>query len=199
MAPNIDLSELTAKLNKLQSTLQNSGDVFDNTFKDMVSRAPGKIASAVTSEFSIKKSEITHKSKFKKSAGNISIHGQTLSSLEIRYAGRLLTPLHFSMRPKSRPNTKKYKVKAKIKKQLKTFQAKEGGGVFLAPAAKSATVLPWMRFSSDSFDIAPIKTLSLPQMVDNDQVREKINKDLSELVDTRYQHHLDRHISRGLK
>ncbi len=195
----IDVSDLGKTMNKLTSSLQNVGSVFNDTFKDIVSRAPGKIASAVTSEYNIKKKEIKPSKKYKiKKAGRISIHGQTLASLEFRYAGRLLTLTHFSMTPKTRPGKKRYKIKAKVKKQQKVINAPEGGGVFLAPTQKTSTILPWMRHSEDRLDISPIKSLSLPQMVDNKDVREQINKDLSEMVNNRYEHNLKRYLNRTL-
>lgn len=200
MPPKIDLSDCVNKIAKLNGAIESVGEVFANTFKDIASRAPGKIASAVTAEYNIKKKEIKPSNKYKiKKAGSITVHGQNLTSLEFRYAGRLLTLTHFPMTPKTRPDKKRYKIKAKVKKQQKVINAPEGGGVFLAPAAKSATILPWMRFSKDKLDIAPIKTLSLPQMVDNDNVREQVNKDLSELVDNRFQHNLKRHLDKKLK
>lgn len=194
----LDLSSVATTFEKLNIAYSTVDTVIDRTFKDMVSRAPGKIASSVTTVYSIKKSEIKYSKIKKKSAGHISIHGQSLSSLEFRYAGRLLTPLHFSMTPKNRPVNKKYKIKAKIKKQQKAFTPPKGGGVFLAPASKSLTEIPWMRKSSDRFDIAPIKTLSLPQMVDNKDVRIEIGKEVGELLETRYTHHLKQHFNRCL-
>lgn len=200
MAPKVDISDFANKLSKLTGAIESAGSIFDNTFKDIVARATGKIANAVTSEYSIKKSDIKHKKKYKiKKAGYISLHGQTLASLEFRYAGRKLTLSHFPFTPKSRPAGKKYKIKTKIKKQQKVINAQKDGGVFLAPINKSATVLPWMRYSQDRYDIAPVRTLSVPQMVDNKTVRKEINKELSELVDKRFKHHIKRHFSKKLK
>lgn len=196
--PFLDIKGVADTLNKIQKAYSTVPVVMDYTLKDMVSRVPGKIASAVTSVYGIKKSEIKYKKGFKqKSAGNITTHGQSLSSLEFRYSGRVLTPTHFSMKPKNRPN-KKYKVSAKIKKREKVFKAKGQGGVFLAPAKKSSTIIPWMRYSEERLDIAPIKTLSLPQMVDNKDVRQTISEDVNELLKKRYDYHLKRHFDKCL-
>ena len=195
---HFDLSNPLAQVSKLANSIDKMDVVFDRTLKDMVSRAPGKIASAVTWMYGIKKSEIKYKRDFKKvrSVGNITSHGEKLTTLEFLYTGRLLTPLHFGMTPTQRPEgKKKYKIKAKIKKRLKAFPSRPeksvDGGLFLAPAQEhSITQIPFYRQSKDPTDISPLKTLSLPQMVDNKQVRRQIRSEIDELFHTRYDNHL---------
>ena len=156
--------------------------------------------------YGIKKKEIKFRKQFtkSKSIGHISVHGEKLSTLELLYAGRLLTPLHFGMTPKTRPEgKKKYKIKAKIKKRLKAFPSRPekavNGGLFLAPAAKgSSTILPWFRYSEDPYDIKPIKTVSLPQMVDNKLVRRQIRRGIDDLYQTRFDNHLKQFIKGNL-
>ncbi len=198
LTPYIDTSAVKKTLDKIVKTVETSPVVFDKTLKDMKSRAPGKVASAVTSVYGIKKKEINPKQGYSKTAaGYISAKGNTVATFELVYQGRVLTPLHFGMTPKTKPDKKKYKVKAKIKKQAKEFKAPAGGGVFLAPTG--STTIPWFRYSKDRLDIAPIKTLSLPQMVDNETVREVIGEELGELLDKRFNNHLKQHLKRNLK
>lgn len=198
LAPFIDMSDVAETFEKIRKAAETSPVVFERTLKDMHSRAPGKVASAVTSVYGIKKGEIKHKKGTSKTAaGNISTRGEELASFELRYTGRVLTPLHFGMTPKVRPDKKKYKVKAKIKKTAKAFTAPASGGVFLAPTG--STTIPWFRNSSDRLDISPIKTLSLPQMVDNETVRETIGVELGDLLDKRFNNHLKQHLNRNLK
>ena len=198
IAPFVDVSGVADTLNKIEKTFSTCDVVFDRTLKDMSSRAPGQVASAVTSVYGIKKGEINYKKNFSKSAaGNIKIKGEALSSFELIYTGRVLTPIHFGMTPKVRPEKKKYKVKAKIKKTAKVFTPPSGVGVFLAPTG--STTIPWIRQSSDPNDIFPIKTLSLPQMVDNETVREVIGEKLGDLLEKRYNNHLKQHLNKNLK
>ena len=198
MKPFIDASDVANVIGKIEKTFSTSGAVFDRTLKDMSSRAPGKVASAVTSVYGIKKSEIKYKKGTSKTAaGNIFAKGDELATFELVYTGRVLTPLHFGMTPKVRPDKKKYKVKAKIKKVAKAFNPPAGGGVFLAPTG--TTTIPWFRHSSDRLDITPIKTLSLPQMVDNETVREVIGVELGDLLEKRFNNHLTQHLKRNLK
>ena len=200
IAPFIDMSDVVETLNKIQKCAETSPAVLDRTLKDMYSRAPGQVASSVTSVYGIKKSDIKYKKGGgKTTAGNIYAKGETLSSFELVYSGRVLTPLHFGMTPKTRPDKKKYKVKAKIKKTAKAFTPPAGGGVFLAPAGGNGTIIPWFRNSSLRDDIAPIKTLSLPQMVDNETVREEIGEKLGDLLDKRFNNNLKQHMNKNLK
>lgn len=210
ITPYIDIKDVQDKFNNLINTIDKSGVVFEKTLKDMGSRAPGKVADAVRTVYNIKKSEITCKKGFSKtSAGVIKASGKELMNFTLTYEGRLLTPLHFGMTPKQRPEKKKYKVSAKIKKGKKTVFTphNDGGGVFLAPAKKgSSTILAWERLSDDSSDIIPIKTMSLPQMVGpnpntgeggNPIVMQQIGESLTELLDKRFHHHLQRHLEKS--
>ena len=207
--PYVDLKEVNEKINELAKKLEDPTPVFEKTLKDMYSRAPGKVADAVRSVYNIKKQEINPNSKkYDKKIGSIKAYGTELMSFELVYQGRMLTPLHFGMTPKARPDKKKYKVKAKIKKEKATiFKPKnENGGVFLAPnPQKRSQILPWERHSDKRYDISPIKTMSLPQMVGpnpqtgeggNSVVMEQIEKSLSDILAERFLHYLERHIKK---
>lgn len=209
ITPYVDLKDVHDKFNNLVNCIDDSGVVFERTLKDMGSRAPGKVADAVRTVYNIKKNEITCKKNFSKtSAGVISAKGEDLMSFSLHYEGRALTPLHFGMTPKVKPDKKKYKVSAKIKKSKKTIfkPSDPEGGVFLAPASKSSTIIPWERHSSDRFDISPIKTMSLPQMVGpsddgqggNPIVINQINESLTELLDKRFNYHMKKHLDKKL-
>ena len=68
MKPFVDCSSVVMVMNKIKNAYETSPVVFERTLKDMRSRAPGKVASAVTSVYGIKKSEIKCKSNsFKRS------------------------------------------------------------------------------------------------------------------------------------
>ena len=75
------------------------------TVRDIKARAPSWIAQEVTSVYNIKKGEITpsgkNSGKPKKMAGSVSVSGETIEELTITYSGRLLTPVHFGMTPKT--------------------------------------------------------------------------------------------------
>ena len=125
MKPFIDASDVTKTIGKLEKTFSNFGPVFDRTLKDMHSRAPGKVASAVTTVYNIKKGEIIPSKKTdKKLAGDIKTAGEKLSTFEILYSGRPLTLTHFGFSPKTVPEKRNYKVKTKIRKMGQKVKAK---------------------------------------------------------------------------
>ena len=206
--PYVDLKKFHAKINQIKTAFNDPSDVFKYTFKDLKSRAPGAVADAVRSVYNIKKNEITPKSKSSKNApkkaGSIFTTGTEIENFQMIYFGRTLTPLHFGMTPKIRPNTagkknKKYKIKLKIKQKQEVLKGHDGNNPFLAPVrAGYSKQIPWLRMSDDRDDIKPVKTLSVPQMVDNKTVRTNIDKSLGELLDKRFNHHLNNFINKKM-
>lgn len=199
----IDTSDVQKKIERLSRVLGDPSGVFTRTIGDMQRRAPGKVADAVREVFSIKKSDVmpTKKKTDLKKAGSIKIKGQTIAELTLHYEGRVLTPLHFGVTPKTMPKKgKKYSVKLKVKKQQKTVKSptKDGKVPFVAPARKgSSRIIPWLR-DTDGV-INPMRTLSLPQMVDNETAREIMNTSLGELLHDRFNHNLKRYIGEATK
>ena len=199
----IDTSDVQKKFNKLSKALADPSGVFTKTMGDMQRRAPGKVADAVRNVFNIKKSDVmpTKKKTDLKKAGTIKVTGQTISELTLNYEGRVLTPLHFGVTPKTQPEKgRKYSVKLKVKKTQKVVKSptKEGKVPFVAPARKgSSRIIPWLR-DTDGV-INPMRTLSLPQMVDNEKAREIMNSSLGELLHSRFNHHLKRYLGENTK
>ena len=93
------------------------------TVRDVKARAPSWIAQEVTSVYNIKKGEITpsgkNSSKPKKMASSVSVSGETIEELTITYSGRLLTPVHFGMTPKTAPPGKSYTLRMQVVKGQK--------------------------------------------------------------------------------
>ena len=138
--------------------------------------------------------------EFKK-AGSINVRGQTLSNLMLYYEGRTLTPLHFGMEPKTLPKDKNYRITQKVKKRRTKLVKpdKDGYIPFLAVAPSNGRVLPFQR-KQDSNKIEKVfKTISLPQMVDNKETRTTMNKNLGELLHSRFNHHLKRYLGENTK
>ena len=69
--PFVDVSSVTKTLEMYEKFIETSPAVFERTLKDMFSRAPGKVASAVTSVYGIKKGEITPTKKSDKNLQGI--------------------------------------------------------------------------------------------------------------------------------
>ena len=121
---------ITMRVENLQKLLDQVQEIDEKgrkavkaTVRDVKSRAPSWIAQEVTQVYNIKKSEITPSSgkgaKPKKMAGSIQVRGETIEEMTITYSGRLLTPVHFGMTPKTPPAGKSYTLKMQVVKGQK--------------------------------------------------------------------------------
>lgn len=198
------------------------------TVKDIKSRAPGWIANEVTSEYNIKKSDITPaRTEEKKSKKAVSVYssGQTLETVAIVYRGRRLTPIHFSMSPSkpirrkmkdrrvipgNRVNFdhgpsgpfglvsiyKKYSISYKVIKgsRRKVRGKSEYETPFLAPVKKGSDkyIVFQRKKGSKRTDMYSIRTVSVPQMIENEHVRDKVEQKVMEAGAQRLLHHIDR-------
>ncbi|XCH78318.1 MAG: serine/arginine repetitive matrix protein 2 [Candidatus Dehalobacter alkaniphilus] len=184
------------------------------TVSDMRARAPGAIASCVTAIYNIKKSEITPASgkseKPKKMAGSIRVSGETIDEMTITYTGRMLTPTHFGMTPKTPPKGKKYTLKQQvIKGESKVIgrylntrtpggpYAKRSHNILMGTGAKSVdkvAAIPFQRMSENRTDLRKFTTISMPQMITSDRVAPSIKERLSNMLRERLDHHMKRQL-----
>jgi hypothetical protein len=124
----------------------------------------------------------------------------TVDTIQLTYSGRVLTPTHFKMKPKARPKSakdengrtirkaKSYTVTAEIfKGQRKAL----GSNVFLG-TNRGAGDIPFQRTGRARTPIEAIKTVSIPQMIQNETVAAQIQTSLDELLMTRLNHHIER-------
>ncbi len=205
-------------IKELESLKGKSERVIKRLMADARTRVPGWVASEVTQVYNIKKSEITPAKvgQSKKSAGSISVRGETIDGLEIVYRGRALTPTHFGMTPKAPRDS--YTLKAEIikgrksvlgqKKKLTKKQRKALGKNFRRQGAHisdhspimlmgtgnaregGTNYIPFQRKSTRRTDIQAIKTVSLPQMVSSDRTSEAINAAINEGMQKRLEQHM---------
>lgn len=163
------------------------------TGRDMKSRVPGWAADEVRKVYNIQKKEITpKKGSPKKMAGRIAVKGKLLSDVAIAYEGRTLTPVHFGMRPKALTGGKGKRRKRKpITAEIKKGQRKSlGPSVFLG-SNRGGGYIPFKR-TGEGRAIESVKTLSLPQMVDNPTVQESINSRIDTEIAKRLEHNIQR-------
>lgn len=181
------------------------------TISDMKSRAPGAIASCVTGTYNIKKSEINPSStKEGKKAVTMQVSGETIEGLAFTYKGRLLTPVHFGMSPKTPPQGKSYTLTATIRKdkgkkvigRYKNTRTKGGPDsqqshfVLMGTGntkADGINAIPFQRRSTGRMDIKKMTTLSVPQMIGEEEtVAPAIQTKLTELLTTRLNYHMSK-------
>ena len=180
--------------NQLQGTKKDVQKAVQRAINDTKTRAPAQVTKAVTAVYAIKSSEVTAAGKAAKNGaktvGSIKVAGMTASTIQLVYSGRRLTPTHFSMTPRLRPaGNAKYKIKVAIKKGGK----KElGSHTFLAPSGAAGPEIPFKRTTAQRLPIEAVKTLSIPQMIDNEVVSADIQKRIDDVLTKRLQHHIDR-------
>lgn len=197
----IEAKNLARLSKELARRVEPAKKVIQRTVSDIRNGVPGIVADEVRTIYNIQKKEITPiKKKPKKLAGHIAVSGQSIETVTIVYEGRPLTPIHFGMTPKKLPKTKtrtnkngetkkyraKYKVKAKIKKGEKKVVHTDA---FLG-SNRGGGYIPFKRTGAGRYPIESIKTVSLPQMVDNPNVREQIKSSINDLLAKRLEHNL---------
>lgn len=212
-------NSISAQLSNLQQlvadleAIENGGKkAISNTIKDVKARAPGWITQEVTAVYNIKKGEITpsgkNSSKPKKMAGSVSVSGETIEELTITYSGRLLTPVHFGMTPKTAPPGKSYTLRMQVVKGQKKvigryLNTRTPGGPYSERShnilmgtgntkAGGVSAIPFQRMSRTRTDIKKFTTISVPSMITSKRTNEKIMTRLQEETAKRLQHNLDR-------
>ena len=209
---SIQIENLRQLVADVQAIEAGGRKAISSTVKDVKARAPGWIAQEVTAVYNIKKGEITpsgkNSSKPKKMAGSVSVSGETIEELTITYSGRLLTPVHFGMTPKTAPPGKSYTLRMQVVKGQKKvigryLNTRTPGGPYSERShnilmgtgntkAGGVSAIPFQRMSRTRTDIKKFTTISVPSMITSERTNEKILKRLQDETAKRLQHNLDR-------
>lgn len=181
-----------------------------STLHEAKKRVPSWVSAEVAKEYAIKRNEITNGK-----AGRVKSKGSTWDDVAFEFAGRVLSPVHFGMSPTvPKPNRGGYTLKAtitkgnrktlgKVKKatgqgRKKGVHASTSSPVMLMPTgAKSADkvqYIPFQRKSTARNSIEAFKTLSVPQMVDNESVSKNTRNVLDENLSKRLDHYMERYM-----
>lgn len=195
MQPDVKVPNFAKLVGNLKALNKDVDKAISRTISDCKTRAPAQVTKAVTAVYGIKSGEVTAAGKTAKGSaktvGSIKVKGVAVDSVQLTYTGRLLTPTHFSMTPKKRPEAgKKYKVKAAVFKGQKKVL---GSGVFLAPSGSAGTIeIPFKRTTKKRYPIEAVKTVSIPQMITNETVAADIQTRIDELLAKRLEHNTER-------
>lgn len=218
MSVSVGDGSLVQKIHKLDAKAKK---VVERTVSDFKSRAPAWVSAAVTEEYGIKKSEVKGAlTGAKKGIGSIKVSGMTIDSVQLVYRGRTLTPTHFKMKPTKPPSkrqdgtqlvpgagVKSSKgvgdvaiVRPLVPYQI-TAEIKKGKRVRMPPAAflgtnKGTGYIPFQRTGEGRTPIVSIKTVSVPQMITNDAVRQRVSQNIEEGLGKRLEHHLEQQLSK---
>ena len=190
MNVSVTLSNYRKQLEELEKKQEKA---IQSAVNDCKSRAPAQVTKTVTAAYGIKAGEVTAAGKAAKggakTVGSIKIDGVAINTIQLTYNGRVLTPSHFSMTPKQRPEGgRKYTVKAEITKGKKK---RLGTGMFLAPGGGTSEI-PFRRQTAKRLPIDAIRTVGIPQMITNEQNAALISERINELLQERVAHQVDR-------
>lgn len=199
MAITIKVKNIEAIAQRLRKQSEQAEKAIKATANDMRNRVPGWVATEVTGTYNIKKSEVMpakkgKNGKVKKTVGNIAARGVTVNSVQIVYQGRVLTPVHFGMKPKKLTPGAKGRKRKPITAEIKKGQRKALHSDAFLGSNKGGGYIPFKRSGAKRYPIESIKTLSLPQMVENEAVYEKIQKVINTELSKRLEHNVKRFI-----
>lgn len=213
----IGIKNYDALIKMVEDAKKAPQKVMKELVQDAKKRVPGWVASDVTEVYGIKKNEITQRK-----IGSLKIVGNDIKSLKFIYAGRMLTPVHFSMSPKAPKVGSGYTLKASIikgqrknlgnvkkltKKQrselAKNFtrsgtQTSQRSPIMLMytgnKQAGGTHYIPFQRKSTKRNDIEAIKTVSLPQMISSERTKDIIQRTINDGIEKRLEHHMQRYM-----
>lgn len=160
----------------------------NSTIGDFTRRGPGWVSQEITGIYNIKKKDITESQKGKRNGGKVKVYATSIEDVKLVYRGRLLTPIHFGMKPAKRPK-RSYRVSMEVKKGERRNLPK---GVFLAPAETGAKQIPFQREGKDRLPIASKHSVSVPQMITNKEVSDNIYQRLNQELAKRLEHNISR-------
>lgn len=217
---SIDVKNLKEIEKKLEGYNGDAQKVLKRTASDFKTRAPGWVSTAVTEEYTIKKSDVKAACKGSTVKGSVKVGGAYMDDVALEYSGRVLTPAHFKMKPKkprkARLKTtrvipgqnvegfngrfatvtplKPFQITLEIHKgQPKTLQGKTNpqySKPFLATNG-AGVYLPFQRTKSDRTAMESVRTTSVPEMVTNEKVAENIQEKIYDGLSKRMDHHLE--------
>lgn len=195
----ITLEQLIKTANSVLFPADTVQKAYDLMLSDVRKNFPAKITKAVTGVYAIKTAEVREAGERAKKTAQKTIGKQIgsirMDGLSLTYQGRRLTLAHFNPYPGGKPTKRKYKVKATIFKGKRVTINGKGTPPFVAPTSRKDAGAPWIPFArvgKERLPIAPIRTVSIPQMLENEKVAEVINAEKNKLVLKRFQYHLDR-------
>lgn len=184
--------DIVKRLNKLENGGQTA---IKKTVNDFMSRAPAWVSKGIREHYGVDTAAINEaKQQPRRGQSSIQVAGVQVDSASLIYKGRVLTPTHFKMKPTQR-KPKPYRVSQEVfKGQRKNLPA----GVFLASSGgEGSTQIPFQRESESRYPIKSIKTLSVPQMIENEKVQPLIQQNIDEGLSKRLENHVKQMLAKA--
>lgn len=189
--------DMKKALQGLDMTDDGAKKVVKRTVGDMKSRAPGWVSKAVREEYSISGKDIKEALRVE-TGGSMKIKGVAVDSVALVYRGRPLTYTHFKMRVGKRgPYPISVEVRKGKRKELKGKSSYDGKP-FVANSGREGTVkIPFQREGKSRLPIQALKTVSVPQMILNDNgLKGSIDEKINEGIEKRFEHYCEQYLSK---
>lgn len=184
------MSNLTVTVSDIKKDLEKKQSQFakaiNATTSDFGRRGQGWVSQEVRKVYNTDLKTIKSTYKGYKKEGKIRVGGVQIDNVKLLYQGRTLTLSHFGMTPKARPS-KPYQVKAAVLKGAKKVVASDA----FVGSPKGVT-LAFRREGSERLPIKALRALSVPQMVTSDRTEPSISKRISEELEKRWEHNVER-------
>lgn len=181
---------------KIASTV-NGRKAMSMAINDSLKTGRTSIKREVSQRYNLKQKEIESNSKINRSSIS------DLKGGKITVASRRLTigtTTHFSITPKNYVSQEGIKVG---KRKTATATIKKGGKqkvphAFVANPAnpRVKNTMLWIKLNESGSRIAPLKTISIPQMVQNKDVTSTVQKSMVEKYNDRFEHYMNRNLSK---
>lgn len=204
---SVSIKNIDKLLKEIDKKKAGTETALKRTLSDARKAAPGIVADGVRTKYNIKKAEITGGKVVR-----VRTEGTKLEDMCLHYWGRRLTPVHFGMTPKAPPAGKSYTTKATILKGRKRAitrgykNTRTRGGPFSEKSPfllmstgstkeEGVSHIPFQRQGPGHRppeELHKMTTLSVPQMIDNPEVRATIDEKLSSKIKTRLDYHMSR-------
>lgn len=193
----------TPNLDKTIKSLNLNDKAVANAVKKSIRKgtkdAPKLVVNAITAVYGIGKRdpELVEATNVAKESGKrfnkksrILVRGSLVGGIQLLYEGRVLTPLHFKMRWKQKEDGR-YDIRATIYKgHRKKLQGKYSTPIFMAPQ-KQGVMLPWQRVGKKRLPVYAVKSVSIPQMVENEAVRADYEPKIDAMITKIVQENVD--------
>lgn len=170
--------KLVKEMNKINEVSEKA---VKRTVSDVNSRAAAQVKKAVMEVYGVKASYMTEAGREARSRATVQE-----GKIQFPYQGTPLSPLAFQMKPATRAQSQGKLVSAAIRKGERKVL---GSNVFLGNNG-SGTDIPFQRAGEKRLPINSVKTVSIPQMITNEEVAPNIQERLDTLVAERLEHNL---------
>lgn len=181
---SLSLKDYKDLLEKVRSYQYAGENIVLLTISDVRSKVNTKMDNAVREVYNLKRGET-------KKIGGLKQQGDKLDVAKLVYYGRQLIPTEKRFSLKSNPASGKglpYQMTAEIEKGKTENLPK---GTFLAMNKWKKIKRPFQREGGDRYPIESVKTISLPEMIEDTRVSKPAQSEIDALIEERINHHIE--------